>query len=203
MCIYTKAERGRTTERAPFKRDMPTRSKRKLHAIGGGRGMWSLPVRQASNHFQSAHDSVIISTDANPAPGLSRVGKLHGLLGHVLTSRALQIATRSSQSDITITTRIPGTTLGAAPFFQGTAILHVMFNVSNVIRVLEPGTYQAVGRDMQTHLALRWDGKTSDQGPRRQHTSTQNQVVQHQRPVYSYHPRRRYDRSLHRGDRER
>ena len=50
----------------------------------------------------------------------------------------MQIATRSPQSDITITTRIPGITLGAAPFFQGTAILHVMFNVSNVIRVLEP-----------------------------------------------------------------
>ena len=50
----------------------------------------------------------------------------------------MQIATRSPQSDITITTRIPGITLGAAPFLQGTAILHVMFNVSNVIRVLEP-----------------------------------------------------------------
>ena len=28
--------------------------------------------------------------------------------------------------------------MGAAPFFQNTAILHVLFNVSNVIRVLEP-----------------------------------------------------------------
>lgn len=41
------------------------------------------------------------------------------------------------KNDITITTRIPGTTVGAAPFFQGTAILHVM---SNAIRVLEPGS---------------------------------------------------------------
>ncbi|RPD55582.1 hypothetical protein L226DRAFT_490064 [Lentinus tigrinus ALCF2SS1-7] len=114
-----------------FQRDMPTRSKRKLHAIGGGRGMWSLPIRQSvksnggtfekpTHPLRGEVDTLIISTDANPSPGLSR------------------ISTRSAQSDIAITTRIPGVTLGAAPFFQGTAILHVMFNVSNVIRVLEP-----------------------------------------------------------------
>ncbi|KAI0754932.1 CPSF A subunit region-domain-containing protein [Daedaleopsis nitida] len=125
-----------------FQRDMPTRSKRKLHAIGGGRGMWSLPIRQpvkvsggalekSSNASRTENDTVIISTDANPAPGLSR------------------IATRSSQSDITITTRIPGVTLGAAPFFNGTAILHVMFNVTNVIRVLEPdGTERQSIKDL-------------------------------------------------------
>lgn len=32
---------------------------------------------------------------------------------------------------------MPGTTIGAGPIFQGTAILHVM---SGTIRVLEPGT---------------------------------------------------------------
>ncbi|KDQ53751.1 hypothetical protein JAAARDRAFT_136615 [Jaapia argillacea MUCL 33604] len=112
-----------------FQRDLPTRVKRKLHAIGGARGMWALPVRQAvkvngisyerpSNPFQSENDTVIVSTDANPSPGLSR------------------IANRSTKADITITTRIPGTTIGAAPFFQRTAILHVM---TNSIRVLEPG----------------------------------------------------------------
>ncbi|KZT07933.1 uncharacterized protein LAESUDRAFT_724410 [Laetiporus sulphureus 93-53] len=114
-----------------WQRDLPTRIKRKMHAIGGGRGMWSIPVRQAvkvngstyerpANPFHSENDSVIVSTDANPSPGLSR------------------IAIRSGQGDIQITTRIPGTTIGAASFFQGTAILHVMFNVTNVIRVLEP-----------------------------------------------------------------
>ena len=67
-----------------FQKDMPTRSKRKLHAIGGGRGMWSLPIRQQvktggttferpSNPFHADNDTVIISTDANPSPGLSRV----------------------------------------------------------------------------------------------------------------------------------
>ena len=67
-----------------FKRDLPARVKRKLHAIGGGRGVWSLPVRQAVkvngatyekpwNPHHGNNDAVIVSTDANPAPGLSRV----------------------------------------------------------------------------------------------------------------------------------
>ena len=61
--------------------------KRKLHVIGGGRGVWSLPVRQAvkvngttferaSNPHYGGNDAVIISTDANPSPGLSRVCSL-------------------------------------------------------------------------------------------------------------------------------
>ncbi|KAI0938339.1 hypothetical protein AcW1_001910 [Taiwanofungus camphoratus] len=129
-----------------LQRDIPTHIKRKLHAIGGGRGMWSLPVRQAVkvngatyerpvNPFHSENDSIIISTDANPSPGLSR------------------IASRNPQTDITITTRIPGTTIGAAPFFQGTAILHVMVNVTNVIRVLEPdGTERQVIKDWDSNV---------------------------------------------------
>ncbi|KAK0240309.1 CPSF A subunit region-domain-containing protein [Armillaria nabsnona] len=111
-----------------FQRDLPFRTKRKLHAIGGARGMWSLPIRQPVksggvtferpiNPFHAENDTLIISTDANPAPGLSR------------------IATRSVKSDISVTTRIPGTTVGAGTFFQRTAILHVM---TNAIRVLEP-----------------------------------------------------------------
>jgi hypothetical protein len=48
-----------------------------------------------------------------------------------------QFGTRTPKGDITITTRVQGVTVGAAPFFQGTAILHVL---SNAIRVLEPGT---------------------------------------------------------------
>ncbi|KAH9830080.1 CPSF A subunit region-domain-containing protein [Rhodofomes roseus] len=114
-----------------LQRDLPTRTKRKIHAIGGARGMWSLPVRQPvkvngstferpANPFHTDKDTLIISTDATPSPGLSR------------------IALRNSQGEIQITTRIPGTTIGAASFFHGTAILHVMFNVANVIRVLEP-----------------------------------------------------------------
>ena len=56
-----------------------------------------------------------------------------------------QFGTRTPKGDITITTRVQGVTVGAAPFFQGTAILHVL---SNAIRVLEPGTL----RRLQTIL---------------------------------------------------
>ncbi|KAI0784088.1 CPSF A subunit region-domain-containing protein [Abortiporus biennis] len=126
-----------------FQHDLPIRVKRKLHAIGGGRGMWSLAVRQAvkvngstyerpTNPHHTDNDAVIISTDANPTPGLSR------------------ISSRSYRGDIQITTRIPGTTIGAAPFFQGTAILHVM---TNAIRVLEPdGTERQNIKDLDGNL---------------------------------------------------
>ncbi|KZT18929.1 hypothetical protein NEOLEDRAFT_1142724 [Neolentinus lepideus HHB14362 ss-1] len=125
-----------------FQRDLPTRVKRKLHAIGGGRGMWALPVRQplkmngasyekAANQMEN--DTIIVSTDANPSPGLSR------------------IATRTAKTDITITTRIPGTTIGAAPFFGRTAILHVM---TNAIRVLEPdGTERQIIKDLENQMS--------------------------------------------------
>jgi cleavage and polyadenylation specificity factor subunit 1 len=67
-----------------IQRDLPIRTKRKLHAIGGARGMWSLPIRQPLrsngvaherpvNPFQMENDTLILSTDANPSPGLSRV----------------------------------------------------------------------------------------------------------------------------------
>ncbi|KAK7451137.1 mRNA cleavage and polyadenylation factor subunit [Stygiomarasmius scandens] len=120
-----------------FQRDLPIRTKRKLHAIGGARGMWSLPIRQplkaaGPSTFGKAgeQDTLIISTDANPSPGLSR------------------IASRSQRSDINITTRIPGTTIGAAPFFQRTAIMHVM---TGSIRLLEPdGTERQVIKDTES-----------------------------------------------------
>ncbi|KAF9235610.1 CPSF A subunit region-domain-containing protein [Melanogaster broomeanus] len=115
-----------------FQRDLPIRTKRKLHVLGGARGIWSIPVRQShrvngtsyektsSGLFVGENDTIVISTDANPSPGVSR------------------IATRAAKTDLAIPTRIPGTTVGAGPFFQRTAILHVM---TNAIRVLEPGAY--------------------------------------------------------------
>ncbi|KAH8992719.1 CPSF A subunit region-domain-containing protein [Lactarius akahatsu] len=123
-----------------FQRDLPTRTKRKLHAIGGARGVWSLPVRTAvkvngvpydrpANPFHAENDSLILGTDAIPSPGFSRFG------------------TRTPKGDITITNRVQGVTVGAAPFFQGTAILHVL---SNAIRVLEPdGTERQSIKDME------------------------------------------------------
>ncbi|THU95820.1 cleavage factor protein [Dendrothele bispora CBS 962.96] len=110
-----------------FQRDLPIRTKRRLHAIGGARGMWSLPIRQP---LRAEQDTLLLSTDAIPSPGLSR------------------IASRSQKSDFTITMRIPGTTIGAAPFFQRTAILHVM---TGSIRVMEPdGTERQVIKDTES-----------------------------------------------------
>jgi len=49
--------------------------------------MWSLPIRQPSKNsgtsferpVQVENDTLILSTDANPSPGLSRVSVLSGL----------------------------------------------------------------------------------------------------------------------------
>ncbi|KAF8156589.1 CPSF A subunit region-domain-containing protein [Crassisporium funariophilum] len=126
-----------------FQRDLPVLMKRKLHIIGGARGLWSLPIRQSVrasgisyekpvNPFQADNDTLILSTDINPSPGLSR------------------IAMRAAKNDIAITTRIPGTTIGAAAFFQRTAILHVM---TNAIRVLDPdGTERQIIKDMDGNM---------------------------------------------------
>ncbi|KAJ8701115.1 mRNA cleavage and polyadenylation factor subunit [Pleurotus ostreatus] len=126
-----------------FQRDLPSRTKRKLHAIGGARGVWSLPIRQSvkasgisyerpANPYHAEHDTLVLSTDANPSPGVSR------------------IAVRSAKTDVAVTTRIAGTTVGAAPFFQRTAVLHVM---SNSIRVLEPdGSERQAIKDLDGNL---------------------------------------------------
>ncbi|KAF8555471.1 hypothetical protein OG21DRAFT_1496241 [Imleria badia] len=127
-----------------FQRDLPIRTKRKLHVLGGARGIWSIPVRQShrvngtsyektsGGLFAGENDSIVISTDANPSPGVSR------------------IATRAAKTDLAIPTRIPGTTVGAGPFFQRTAILHVM---TNAIRVLEPdGTERQIIKDMDGNM---------------------------------------------------
>jgi cleavage and polyadenylation specificity factor subunit 1 len=116
---------------------------RKLHVLGGARGIWLLPVRQsqrvnglsyekATGPFSVEIDTMIISTDANPMPGV------------------LRIATRTAKIDVSIPTRIPGTTINTAPFFQRTTILHVM---TNAIRVLDPdGSKRQVIKDMDGSL---------------------------------------------------
>ncbi|KAF7329846.1 Cleavage and polyadenylation specific protein [Mycena kentingensis (nom. inval.)] len=105
-----------------FQRDLPAITKRKLHALGGARGIWSLPIRSSKPNGDGPepgmdNDNLVISTDANPSPGLSR------------------LAHRGAKGDITISARIPGTTIGAGTFFSKSAILHV---TTNSIRVLEP-----------------------------------------------------------------
>lgn len=66
-------------------RDLPVRTKRKLHVLGGARGIWSIPVRQShrvngtsyektsGGLFSAESDTIVLSTDANPSPGVSRV----------------------------------------------------------------------------------------------------------------------------------
>ena len=74
--------------------------KRKVHVVGGGRGMWAFPIRQSvkvngvsydrpPNPFRSENDSLIISTDANPSPGLSRVRSSLWVLIPVLLTAVL------------------------------------------------------------------------------------------------------------------
>ncbi|KIJ27344.1 hypothetical protein M422DRAFT_271488 [Sphaerobolus stellatus SS14] len=109
-----------------FQRDLPTRMKREVRAIGGSRGVWSLSIRPGSKSSDlgpgsgssADHDSIIVSTDASPAPGLSRM------------------ASTSAKKDMVIFGRATVTTVGAASFFQRTAILQV---TTNALRVLEAG----------------------------------------------------------------
>ncbi|CAK5269347.1 unnamed protein product [Mycena citricolor] len=115
-----------------FQRDLPIRTKRKLHALGGARGIWSLPIRSKSNASSSEYDTLVISTDANPSPGLSRISYRAGI------------------SDISVSARISGITIGAGAFFARTAILHV---TTNSIRVLEPdGAERQIIKDMDANM---------------------------------------------------
>ncbi|EJD52944.1 hypothetical protein AURDEDRAFT_81080 [Auricularia subglabra TFB-10046 SS5] len=128
---------GHTGGLARFQRDLPARVKRKLHRISGNRGVWSFPVRRAVKVAgmnierptgAADWDTVIVSTDATPSPGLSRV------------------AVKDSSTDVDILTRLPAITIGAGPFFQRTAILQV---VNNAIRVLEAdGSERQVIKDL-------------------------------------------------------
>ena len=102
-----------------------------------------------------------------------------------------QIATRA-KNDISIITRIPGTTIGAGPFFQRTAILHVM---TNAIRVLEPGATSLFFDGGTATLILffhRRHGTADHQGRGWQYASTKDPCLQYIRPLRVDHPRRRF-----------
>ncbi|KAL1736023.1 CPSF A subunit region-domain-containing protein [Schizophyllum commune] len=115
-----------------FQKDLPLRKKKKLPIISGARGVWSLPIRRSSSAAVAEHDTLIISTDANPSPGFSR------------------LAVRATKGDLSVVSRVNGMTIGAGPFFQRTAILHVM---TNAIRVLEPdGNERQIIKDMEGNV---------------------------------------------------
>lgn len=136
-----------------------------MHILGGQRGVWCFAL--AGGNTKGAGDKVpkakpipgvrgmIISTDANPSPGMSRIA--------IPSSNATGT---NSFNDITILARTPGTTIGAGPFFGGTAIVQVVTGASGVtgtgaaaaagvgggaIRVLEyDGTERQVIKDIES-----------------------------------------------------
>lgn len=67
-----------------FQRNLPIRTKRKVHVLGGRRGLWSIPVHsKSSNKTSKEYDSILISTDATPTPGISRVCAYYGFSSHL------------------------------------------------------------------------------------------------------------------------
>ncbi|KAJ3764362.1 CPSF A subunit region-domain-containing protein [Lentinula raphanica] len=122
-----------------FQKDLPVKvTKKRMHILGGTKGLWSF-VLQKKSEKEKGNGSVnggerdtkeimmIISTDATPNPGFSRV-------------------TNISNGDIT--SRIQGTSIGAGPFFGGMVVLQVM---TGSIRVLESdGTERQVIKDVES-----------------------------------------------------
>ena len=104
----------------------------------GGEGEWRA-VRPPREPIPRRERLVNPRDGRHPVPRLLACAFLSSLLffRSGTAHGVWQFGTRTPKGDITITTRVQGVTVGAAPFFQGTAILHVL---SNAIRVLEPGT---------------------------------------------------------------
>ncbi|KAG8765123.1 mRNA cleavage and polyadenylation factor subunit [Serendipita sp. 397] len=110
-----------------FNRRIPTRIKKKMPAIAGRRGIWSMRLdqdarsghRSTASGLSSSHDdNILFSTDMNPAPGASR------------------IASKSqARLDVNITNRLPMLTVAIAPFFSQSHLLQV---TTNSLRLLTP-----------------------------------------------------------------
>ncbi|CEL62153.1 Protein CFT1 OS=Cryptococcus neoformans var, neoformans serotype D (strain B-3501A) GN=CFT1 PE=3 SV=1 [Rhizoctonia solani AG-1 IB] len=97
-----------------FQKELPIRVKRKVPAIGGARGVWWIALRRP--HTQDL-DTVVVSTDMAPSPGISRIAKASG-------------------NEVQILARTPGfLTMAAGAFFQQTCVAQV---TTNSIRLLEP-----------------------------------------------------------------
>ncbi|KIM33311.1 hypothetical protein M408DRAFT_152666 [Serendipita vermifera MAFF 305830] len=108
-----------------LRRALPTRIKKKMPAIAGRKGIWSMRISQEPRGSKSStravssllDDNVLFSTDATPAP-------------------ASRIASKSqAKLDVNITTRLPMQTVACAPFFGKTHILQV---TTNSLRLLSP-----------------------------------------------------------------
>ncbi|KAG8863922.1 mRNA cleavage and polyadenylation factor subunit [Serendipita sp. 405] len=125
-----------------FNRRIPTRIKKKMPAIAGRRGIWSMRLdqdarsghRSTASGLSSSHDdNILFSTDMNPAPGASR------------------IASKSqARLDVNITNRLPMLTVAIAPFFSQSHLLQV---TTNSLRLLTPGSYPHM-KDILTQCFL-------------------------------------------------
>ncbi|QRV81748.1 cleavage and polyadenylation specificity factor protein [Ceratobasidium sp. AG-Ba] len=109
-----------------FQKDLPTRIKRKVPAIGGARGVWSIALRTKVS--ADGLDTVVVSTDLAPSPGISRIAKATGGFG----------------GEVQILARTPGLTMAAGAFFQQSCIAQI---TTNSIRLLEPD-----GAERQVYL---------------------------------------------------
>lgn len=88
-----------------------------------------------------------------------------------------QMASRSPKSDIVIFGRVTVTTIGAASFFQRTAILQV---TTNALRVLETGS--KISQRLSLFLYnyyFRWNRTSGYQGHGREHDTSQDQGLQY------------------------
>ncbi|KAF9059487.1 CPSF A subunit region-domain-containing protein [Rhodocollybia butyracea] len=137
-----------------FQRDLPVKMKRRMHVLGGSKGVWSFIVRDKKLTGDKEGGEgwkeirMIISTDANPNPGFSRMTAVPPSTTKTKTNVASSIPSIANISNSDIISRIQGTTIGAGPIFGGIAVLQVM---SGAIRVLEiDGTERQLIKDVES-----------------------------------------------------
>ncbi|KZO92025.1 hypothetical protein CALVIDRAFT_541365 [Calocera viscosa TUFC12733] len=110
VCSTPAAGRGAWTI---WENGLPVRVKRKLPAVAGTRGVWSLRVlrargrgRREVEEGEREWDNLVISTDATPAPGISRT-------------------IIAAPGGVQIVSRLPTLTISAGAFFGHTCVLQV------------------------------------------------------------------------------
>lgn len=159
--------------------------------------MWSLAVRQAvkvngstyekpSNPHTGGHDAVILSTDANPSPGFSRVSSTFrscvGLITHALCRR-------SPLGILAAIFRLPRgyLELQLEPHLFSKVPLYCMscqmlYECSSLVSPLRPRT------DCLLIVSSRWHGTSNHQGPRWKCPSAQDKILQYLRSFHSGNP---------------
>ncbi|KAF9078133.1 CPSF A subunit region-domain-containing protein [Rhodocollybia butyracea] len=132
-----------------FQRDLPVKMKRRMHVLGGSKGKGDKKLTGDKEGGEGWKEiRMIISTDANPNPGFSRMTAVPPSTTKTKTNVASSIPSIANISNSDIISRIQGTTIGAGPIFGGIAVLQVM---SGAIRVLEiDGTERQLIKDVES-----------------------------------------------------